>query len=315
MFRLKSVLLLAVMSLTACSVRDVTVKPDPPKATKAETMADGKATADAPKAMADAPKAKPCPKPIPTNNNLNSVAWVQTATEYDALALQTYANAKAILPEAIKDRKWTAAPEQQQVDVRSLKPAIIVDVDETVLDNSAYQARLIKKNELYSPKTWGKWTKERKAGAVPGAVDFLRTADNQGVKVFYVTNRDKAEERDTRANLLARGFPINEEEGEDVVMMRGEKEDWGSDKTTRRQAISFDYRIIMLIGDNLGDFMSAPKGTPAERDTAAAKHRDWWGQRWFMLPNPTYGSWERALIGKERDLGKRTDVKRSRLKD
>jgi predicted secreted acid phosphatase len=94
--------------------------------------------------------------------------------------------------------------------------------------------------------------------------------------------------------LQSLGFPIRA--GVDVVYSLGEygsTED-SSDKTSRRQYASDRYRVLLMVGDDLGDFISA-KGTPEERVATAGKYDQFWGERWVVLPNPTYGSWERAI--------------------
>ena len=112
--------------------------------------------------------------------------------------------------------------------------------------------------------------------------------------MFYVTNRDHDLEEATRANLKRHGFPLRE--GVDTLLTRGEKEGWGSDKTSRRRAIAASYRVLMILGDDFNDFTAAAAGSPADRRSSVADRADWWGRKWFMLPNPSYGSWQRALL-------------------
>ena len=233
------------------------------------------------------------------HENLNATLWVQTALEYEATALQAYRLAQAQLDAALGDLAWTAAIEQKG-DASQLPPAVVVDVDETVLDNSYYQARMIRDNTLYSSKTWDPWVMEARATAIPGAREFVRYAASKGVTVFYVTNRTANLEEATRANLEAEGFPLSSEV--DVVLTRGERPEWNaSPKGPRRAHIAASYRILLLIGDDLGDFVVDPAGTPEARRAATEPYEDWWGRRWIMLPNPTYGSWERAVLGDAKD--------------
>ena len=81
--------------------------------------------------------------------------------------------------------------------------------------------------------------------------------------------------------------------------MKGEKPEWTSDKTSRRQLIADDYRIVMMIGDNFGDFVSLDvnRSSTEQRNNAAKAYNEMWGHSWFMLANPTYGDWESAFIG------------------
>ena len=235
------------------------------------------------------------------HDNLNAVLWVQTAAEYVGLTKQAYTTGQLALDEAIEDPTWTASTEQAQMaDFGDLPPAVILDVDETVLDNSAFQARLIQSGTSYSSSTWAAWCAEEAAPAVPGALSYCKEAAARGITVFYVTNRKAAEEAATRNNLTKLGFPISE--ATDVVITRGEKPEWtSSDKTPRRMFVAKNYRILQLIGDNLGDFLEA-EGAPEARVAAANRYADYWGMRWIVLPNPTYGNWEGALFGGDRSL-------------
>lgn len=224
--------------------------------------------------------------------SLDGILWVQTSVEYRATALQAYVLARVQLDRALADPSWTAAVEQVGQAFGQLPPAIVLDADETVLDNSPYQARLVQDNDTYDETNWAAWVNERKAGAVPGAVAFTQYARDRGVTVFYVTNRNGPEEAATRDNLSALGFPLDE--ARDTVLTRRERPEWQSDKTSRREHVARDFRVLMLVGDDLGDFLPN-RGTVAERDQRVAPYAEWWGTRWIALPNPMYGSWVSAL--------------------
>jgi 5'-nucleotidase (lipoprotein e(P4) family) len=249
-------------------------------------------TAPAPAAPGQAPA-------LSAHENLNAVLWMQTALEYEAAAIQAYKLGEIQVETALKDRSWTAAIEQTG-EIAALKPAVIVDVDETVLDNSYYQARMIRDNTAYSSATWDPWVQEARATAIPGALAFTTFAASRGVTIFYVTNRTANLEEATRKNLRELGFPLTDTT--DTVLSRGERPEWqASGKGPRRAHVARDYRILLLIGDDLGDFIADASGTPAERHATTAPQASWWGQRWIMLPNPTYGSWERAIVGTSTD--------------
>jgi acid phosphatase len=116
------------------------------------------------------------------------------------------------------------------------------------------------------------------------------------VTVFYVTNRRYVVEEATRENLKALGFPIDTG-GEDTLFTRGERDAWQtSDKSLRRKEVASRYRILLLVGDNLGDFLSEIETTIEERTALSEEHEVHWGGRWIMLPNPRYGSWLDAII-------------------
>jgi 5'-nucleotidase (lipoprotein e(P4) family) len=246
-------------------------------------------TSRAPKA----PPARPAPQGArQAHENLNAVLWMQTAAEYRASALQAYRLAQLQLDAALRDLSWTAATEQSG-DVSSLPPAVILDLDETVLDNSAFQARAVQDGSTYSEDAWNRWAEERKAGAIPGAIEFLSDATSRGVTPFYVTNRDHKVEDATRDVLATLGVPVTSER--DTVLMRHENGWNASDKSSRRQSVAASYRVLLLIGDNFEDFVSGTRASVTDRDALMEKYDTFWGRKWIVLPNPTYGSWEGAL--------------------
>jgi 5'-nucleotidase (lipoprotein e(P4) family) len=223
-----------------------------------------------------------------TYEGLNSVMWMQTSSEYRAMTLQTYRAAEGHLLRALADSTWTATLEQTQPSA-ALPPAVILDLDETVVDNSPLQARLTATHTTFSDEVWRAWVKEVRAGLVPGAAQFLALAQAHGIAIFYVTNRecDPAKSDDPTVALLRRhNLPFSSER------LRCKTE--SSDKSPRRRAIARGHRVIMLIGDDYNDFLTAGSSVEA-RAAAVAPYERFFGERWFMLPNPTYGSWERAV--------------------
>ena len=237
---------------------------------------------------------------VPANDNLNAVAWTQTAVEHDLIYLQTYRDAGERLDEALADPTWDALTRDERGDasLTMLKPAVILDIDETVLDNSPYQTRLVLDGDAYDELTWAQWCKEQKARALPGAVQFVRDADRKGITVFYLSNRAADLNDVTLANLAKVGFPIKA--GEDVFLGLGTfvkncKQN-GSEKGCRRKLIAENYRVLMQFGDQIGDFVDVASNTLEGRKAAVSPYLDWVGERWFVLPNPTYGSWEPALF-------------------
>ncbi len=254
----------------------------------------------------------------PSWETLRATLWVQRAAEFRGLSLGTYRAASRFLDRALADSSFLAAVEQTG-DVRSLPPAVVLDVDETVLDNAPFQARLIHTGETFTPDAWDAWVAEAAARPMPGAVEFTRDAAARGVTVFYVTNRDEHHEEPTRRNMERLGFPLDEHapDEEDVLLVRGEREEWGSDKTSRREWIAERYQIVVLLGDDLNDFVNV-RGMDVEgRDRAYRAFEERVGRGWFFLPNPVYGSWEGALLegagGAEDDDASRPDERRRLL--
>lgn len=250
-----------------------------------------------------------CSSAPETNDSLlNCTLWVQEAAEYRALGHQAYNAARTSLTDALADPTWTAAVEQTG-EFGELPPALVLDVDETVLDNSYYEARLVNTGGEYTSETWAEWCNEARAPAVPGALALCQWAHEQGITVFYVTNRRAELAPATRRNLETLGFPLRDDV--ETVVPRTET----SDKTARRQDLCQRYRIVMLVGDSATDFSGGfVDQTNARRNALAEEQRDWWGTRWIVLPNPMYGDWELNANGDAKDLEGRLAARRAALK-
>ena len=254
----------------------------------------------APTAPAAPVAAAPAPK-TPADDNLNAVAWSQTAIEHDLIYLQTYRDAQARLMAALADKQWDALPKDDRVTpVKDLKPAVVLDIDETVLDNSPYQARLIKSGGEYNEADWAAWCNEQRARALPGVVEFTQFAAKHGIAVIYISNRAKDLDQATLANLRKAGLPVS---GPESFLGLGtfveDCEQIGTEKGCRRQLISHKYRVLMQFGDQIGDFVTVLANNAEGRQKAMKPYMDWIGTRWFVLPNPTYGAWEPALFNND----------------
>jgi len=212
-----------------------------------------------------------------------AVLWFQTAAEAQALYYQAFNLAEMKLDEAL----------QSQTDGEKL--AVIVDIDETVLDNSPCRAELIKTDKDYAT-CWLEWIDLAEAKPLPGAKEFLDYTASCGVEVFYVSNRFEAHRETTIENLVSVGFPYADD---DHVYLR----EGGPSKESRRQAIAEDYQIILLLGDNLNDFADVfqDKLVP-DRGTEVDSLRDEFGNMFIVLPNPMYGDWEDAVYEYGRGL-------------
>lgn len=273
------------LALSACKPTEMPAEP----LTPAAPVATAPATAAAPT------------NTNPPHDNLNAVAWVQTSVEYRALSEQTYRAAADHLDAALKEKNWDAlVPEERGNAATGLKPAVVMDVDETVLDNSPYQARLVRDGADYDEVTWAQWVAEKKAKPVPGVVDFGKAANAKGVTILYISNRAEHLKDATLANLKAVGLPVADDS---VFLGLGtfvkDCEQNGSEKNCRRRLAGQKYRVLMQFGDQIGDFVQVVSNTRADRDALYGEYHDWFGERWWMLPNPTYGSWEPALFNNE----------------
>ena len=212
-----------------------------------------------------------------------AVLWTQTSGEARALAYQAFTLARMVLDQDLR-LKRRGGPGR----------AVVVDVDETVLDNSRFQATLVKNRQSYDSQGWTDWVKLEQAEAIPGAVEFLRYAASRGVRVFYVTTRKQVDKEATAANLKKLGFP---DVSDRTLLVRTDAA--SSSKEPRRQAIGARFRIVLLMGDNLNDFAEVfEKGkTVADRLAAVDQNKDRFGTRFIVLPNVMYGDWENAVYG------------------
>ncbi|WP_296622482.1 5'-nucleotidase, lipoprotein e(P4) family [Marivirga sp.] len=212
----------------------------------------------------------------------NATLWFQQSAEMEASYLQAYDKGKMLL----KIKMDTLSKSE-------LKPAVILDLDETVLDNSPYEARLFLKGKNYGSESWEKWCKQAKAEALPGAIDFLNFADSLGLEIYYVSNRKIGVFEPTLKNLKTLKLPQAEKEH---LLLRTTK----SDKTERREMVKAGHNILLYVGDNLTDYDQKF----AERDSTLGKdlitkHQKELLHNFIMLPNPMYGEWESAIYGND----------------
>jgi len=242
-----------------------------------------------------------CTKTSLTREPQLGIAWVESAAEYDALTLQAYQNATRHLDELIADKSATALPGQEAM--AELPTAVILDVDETSLSNVEFQIYI---EGNFSHEAFDEWQHNNPSRQIEGAPEFVQAARDKGVTVFFITNRP-CHERDfapgpcpqeaiTLQDLAEAGI----ETDADHLLLVGEKPEWNREKRFRQELVARDYRVIMLIGDDLGDFLPCTRAkpvTPCKAATAEDRRRmimeysEYWGIRWNILPNPMHGSW------------------------
>ncbi|MEW5509231.1 5'-nucleotidase, lipoprotein e(P4) family [Pseudomonas antarctica] len=243
-----------------------------------------------------------CQQTPPANDQLDAVLWTQTSIEHELIYRQLFANATRQLDVALADPTWDALPFPPR-NLTGLPPAVVVDIDETLLDNVPLNARDIINNQVYSYDRWNTWVDQAKAQALPGAVAFLQAAEQKGIKVYYLTNREHSQVAATVANLRLRGFPVDSDEQVLAASTpTGHCESAGYGKNCRRQWVANHARVLLMAGDSLGDFVQAEHNTLADQRKAVAPYVNWLGQRWFLLPNPSYGNWYSAPYGDDEKL-------------
>ena len=224
------------------------------------------------------------------------VLWHQTSAEYRALCYQAFNVAKTYLETLISNRE----PNE--------KFAIITDLDETIIDNSYLEAKQIKEGKEYSSARWKEWVNMSAATGVPGAVEFLQWAASRNITIFYISNRSVSDVKPTLANLIKLNLPNADEEH--MLFLSAE-----STKEPRRQIVAKNYKIVMLMGDNLNDFTNLfEKKSIDDRKTETDKVKDEWGKKFIVLPNAIYGEWENAFYDYKRNLTpKEKETKRKDL--
>lgn len=224
----------------------------------------------------------------------NSVKWLTQSNEYQLITEALYKQAtNAILEKTNSSEPWV----------------VVMDIDETILDNSAYQVRLDMTNASYSPQSWDAWVVSSRATLVPGAKAFMESVFAKGGKIALITNRDKERDRYTWENMQALQLPINELNTcllgrSDADTAAINTSSYLNDKDLRREQISLGtancfsasktqrpswqspHAILMQIGDNIED-INQVKQQSADAQTLLKR----WGDDVFILPNPMYGSW------------------------
>ena len=211
------------------------------------------------------------------NQNTMAVAWYQTSAECKALYLQGYNIARRNL-----DQDLAQASAQPR--------AIILDIDETVLDNSPYQAYNALHDEQF-PDHWNDWVNAAKAKPVPGAKDFLNYANQNGVQIYYVSDRSTGQLKATKKNLANQGLP---QATDDHILLKGKND---KSKETRRQAIEKNNNVIMFFGDSLTDMNDPKSPSVKDRYQDVMENANQFGSKYIILPCPMYGGWEGALYG------------------
>ncbi len=228
--------------------------------------------------------------------------WVRSAAEYEALGLQAYAAATEDLDRLLADGSWSALPGHTGSAGR--KPAIIFDIDETVLNNVRFQ---LEHEPPFSDEKFDAWHAANEVPAVPGTTEFVQRARAAGVELFFVTNRRCAPMQNSADACPQEGITLQDLHDAGIhadaehVMLAGEKPEWTQEKKVRRDAVGANYRVIMLFGDDLGDFLDCVRkrvvapcteaATQESRRTAVQKQAAYWGNGWYVLLNPMYGSW------------------------
>jgi 5'-nucleotidase (lipoprotein e(P4) family) len=205
----------------------------------------------------------------------NALLWTQASREHEACLRSLYRLATLRLDQALADSAWSALGQR---DAARLPPAVVLDLDETVLDNSPFAAWLERQGRVYdepAESDWERWVARGGAEALPGAGEFLAAAGERGVQVCYVSDRQEGEREATLRNLEALGLPAWS-----APLWLAPSGGAVPDKAARRAEVAATRRVLLLVGDSAADFPPAAADDPR------------WGREWILLPNPVYGGWE-----------------------
>ena len=202
----------------------------------------------------------------------NDVRWVKESNEYKAICHQVYSN-------AIDEINNKLHYNRSSLNIPNHNFAVVMDLDETVLDNSDYQVDILSKNQAFSIESWSLWVKEEKASLVPGAFNYITFLRDKNIQIIFISNRMNERLESTKNNMRKLGIYADE----DIYLLRKNKQD---KKTVRRNEIdkligrmsAYDpFTIIQYLGDAMGDF--------------EYNESDRFGTDQFIFPNPMYGKW------------------------
>lgn len=222
------------------------------------------------------PKTNSLPQNISVTGKVFADLYQQHAAEYRALCYQAFNIARQRVDESLQ--KTPGKPK-----------AIITDIDETILDNSAYDVHRNLQGKDYEATSWTEWIAMSKADTVPGAPSFLKYAASRGITIFYLTNREEKERPGTLLNLQKFNFP--NADNDHLVVRQG-----SSSKESRRQKIAATHDVILLLGDNLADFSDRfDKKTLDDRNKNTDDQAVEFGKKFIVIPNAVYGDWETAV--------------------
>lgn len=202
------------------------------------------------------------------------IHWARDSAEYKACMIQAYQQAAAVL-------------KSKSGELTSGTWAVVLDADETVIDNSQYQKEMAAQGKSYDSAAWKAWCERCEAKVLPGARTFLKSVHDLGGKIVIVTNRSTAEQPVTERNFHNEAIPY------DLMLCKS----GSGEKEARSQAVESGtaapgvppLKIVMWVGDNVQDFPNQRQAIRTGDESAFAD----FGTRYIVLPNPMYGSWER----------------------
>jgi 5'-nucleotidase (lipoprotein e(P4) family) len=216
---------------------------------------------------------QPPPPPLPRATEALSIKYMRDSEEYAAIARQTYRLAGEAVTRSNPSGAWV----------------VVLDVDETTLDNSTYQVERAVYGLPFEITSWNAWIERRQAPAVPGVVDFVGLVHRAGGRVAWITDRSAAVTEATRTNLRQAGLWTDDDR------LCAQKNAQHTKAQRRAEVLSGagecswsgqSMRVVAFVGDQVTDFPAAAEKIP---DTGTDEA---FGRTCFLLPNSMYGGWE-----------------------
>lgn len=226
----------------------------------------------------------------------SAVQWTQQSAEYPLITASLYQMASSNLEENIPENgSWV----------------VIMDVDETLLDNSGYNYSRDIAGLSFTPESWNQWVMKEDAGVVPGSKEFVELVLSSGGHIALITNRDRAMDNYTWSNLEKLGFPItrsntcimgrNEADRNSVgepgiindkdlrrnQVLNGEASDCWANHPEAQDTWNQSFTLVMQVGDNIKDFTQT-----TQENVDLTKFLQRQGKDILILPNAMYGSWD-----------------------
>lgn len=222
-----------------------------------------------------------------SHGTTQAVLWVQSSAEYTVAVRQSYQLATARLEGAM-----AGTPRS---------PAVVMDLDETVLDNSGFEAQQIASNASFNLDAWYEWLGSAKGRAMPGAIEFIEQARRRGVYVYFLTNRPERFREATLKTLARLGVQADEQHGMSLLMF-GERSGWVGEKSSRREFVAERHSLLLVLGNDLNDFVDCGGLTPAQRRELAQQNAAHFGRDWILVPSPIWGTWLDAVLDYRENL-------------
>ena len=203
--------------------------------------------------------------------------WVRNSREYCQVTLSQYGDALAAargLAKHTKAHQWI----------------VLMDADETVLDNSLFERERNRCGNDFKDEQWESWVKADMARDVPGAAIFTQAVRRLGGLVAIITNRRASDDAITQSTLKKAGIDFDYEIGMGETPDKTER--WRGAVAALAQKFGGHPRAAMFVGDQMSDLAVTDKNGAILRAMNQTDRGTGIGMNLFLLPNPMYGTWQ-----------------------